>query len=298
MDSDDVARRPKPAGSPASPVFPVGHTIAGRYTITRVIGVGGASEVYEALDGGLGVRVALKVLNQLHARKAVHLERFRREIQSARKVTHRNVCRIFDLGVERARNVKRFFLTMELLDGRTLVEELAGGGRYAPAQALPIVWQLAEGLQAAHDVHRDLKPGNIMLVPGSSGPPRAVITDFGLAVSDEQTRLTRSDELVGTPDYMAPEQSDSDTLTPAADIYALGLVTYEMLTGRRPFASGPTPLATVLLRKEARPPRLRDLVPAIDPAWETTVLRCLAPRPADRFARALDVVVSLGQAKS
>src|SRR5262245_23816358 len=163
---DANTRRP---GSPPGPtVFSAGHLVASRYTISRLIGVGGASEVYEAFDGGLGVSVALKVLSPIHARNAVQLERFRREIQSARKVTHRNVCRIFDLGVEKVENTKRFFLTMELLKGSTLAEALGNGRRLPPDEVLPIVTQIAEGLQAAHDagvVHRDLKPGNIILVP-------------------------------------------------------------------------------------------------------------------------------------
>jgi eukaryotic-like serine/threonine-protein kinase len=303
MDSDDVAKTPA-AGSSVEPrVFPIGHLVAARYGIVRFIGAGGASEVYEAFDGGLGVNVALKVLNPQLAQNAVQLERFRREIQSARKVTHRNVCRIFDLGVERVGNTKRFFLTMELLDGTSLADVIGKGRRYSYAEALPIVTQIAEGLQAAHDagvVHRDLKPGNIMLVPTSSSEadpanatPRAAVTDFGLALSDEQTRLTRSDELVGTPDYMAPEQTDPGALTPAADIYALGLIMYEMLTGRLPFDAGPTPLATVLLRKDVPPRPIKDLLPDVDPAWDVTIQRCLEREPDNRFPRALDVVASL-----
>jgi serine/threonine protein kinase len=301
-EPDDVAKTGQ-AGSPSQPtVFSVGHLVAARYTIVRFIGVGGSSEVYEARDGGLGVNVALKVLAPRQAQDAVQLERFRREIQSARKVTHRNVCRIFDLGVERIRNTKRFFLTMELLAGRSLADALAKGRRYAAAEALPIVAQVAEGLQAAHDagiVHRDLKPGNIMLVPVSpdggqtDGAARAVITDFGLALSDEQTRLTRSDELVGTPDYMAPEQAEPGALTPAADLYAMGLIMYEMLAGRGPFDAGATPLATVLLRKQIRPRPLSELVPDVDPAWHTTIHRCLEREPADRFQRAIDVIDAL-----
>ncbi len=299
MEPDDVARNPE-LGSP--PALAVGHVVAGRYEIIRLIGAGGASEVYEAFDGGLGVNVALKVLNPMQARNAVQLERFRREIQSARKVTHHNVCRIFDLGVERVRSRKRFFLTMELLLGSTLAERLAKGGRYTPEAALPIVTQLAEGLQAAHDagvVHRDLKPGNIMLVPSTpttataGDARRVVITDFGLALSDEQTRLTRSDEVVGTPDYMAPEQLDPGALTSAADIYAMGLIIYEMLTLKRPFTSGATPHATVLLRKEGLPRPLRELIPEIDAAWELTIGRCLEREPDDRFAHARDVIAAL-----
>jgi len=286
----------------ANRVFPIGHLVAARYTILRFVGAGGASEVYEASDGGLGVNVALKVLDPVHAQDAVQLERFRREIQSARKVTHRNVCRIFDLGVEKVGNTKRFFLTMELLNGTSLAETPRKERRYTPDETLPIVTQIAEGLQAAHDagvIHRDLKPGNIMLVPSSSEADepitasRTVITDFGLALSDEQTRLTRSDELVGTPAYMAPEQSEPGVITAAADIYALGLIMYEMLAGRPPFDVGPTPLATVLLRKDVPPRPLRDLLPDVDPAWEVTIHRCLEREPEDRFPRALDVVASL-----
>ena len=292
MTDPDVANR----------VFPIGHLVAARYAIVRFIGAGGAGEVYEAFDGGLGVNVALKVLDPIHAQDAVQLERFRREIQSARKVTHRNVCRIFDLGVEKVENTKRFFLTMELLNGTSLAEAPRKQRRYTADETLPIVTQIAEGLQAAHDagvIHRDLKPGNIMLVPSSSEPEepntasRTVITDFGLALSDEQTRLTRSDELVGTPAYMAPEQSEPGVITAAADIYALGLIMYEMLAGRPPFDVGPTPLATVLLRKDVPPRPLRDLLPDVDPAWEVTIHRCLEREPEDRFARALDVVASL-----
>jgi eukaryotic-like serine/threonine-protein kinase len=306
MEPDNGAKHREAGSSGERRVFPVGHLVAGRYAIVRFIGAGGASEVYEAKDGGLGVNVALKVLNPLLAQNAVQLERFRREIQSARKVTHRNVCRIFDLGVEQVGNSKRFFLTMELLGGSTLADALAAGRRYSPADALPIVTQVAAGLQAAHDagiVHRDLKPGNILLVPASSesgqdgGGARAAITDFGLAVSDEQTRLTRSDELVGTPDYMAPEQSEPGALTPAADVYALGLIIYEMLTGRLPFDTGPTPVATVLLRKQTSPRALRALLPDVDPAWEATVERCLEREPEHRFHRAMDIAASLtGQA--
>jgi eukaryotic-like serine/threonine-protein kinase len=302
-DPNDVTVK-RGAGSSSKPwVFPLGHLVAGRYEIVRIIGVGGASHVYEAFDTGLAVNVALKVLDPIHAQNAVQLERFRREIQTARKVTHRNVCRIFDLGVERVGNSKRFFLTMELLDGSSLAGALRNGRRYTPIEALPIVAQIAEGLQAAHDagvVHRDLKPANIMLVAPSTSEvnppntvPRTVITDFGLAVSHEHTRLTRSDELVGTPAYMAPEQAEPGEITAAADIYALGLIMYEMLSGERPFAAGATAVATVLLRKEVPPQPLRQVLPAVDPGWEATIHRCLQPDPGDRFLRAMDIVTSL-----
>jgi eukaryotic-like serine/threonine-protein kinase len=302
-DPDDLTLKRGVGSSSKTQVFALGYLVAGRYEIVRVIGVGGASHVYEAVDTGLGVNVALKVLDPIHAQNAVQLERFRREIQTARKVTHRNVCRIFDLGVERMGNSKRFFLTMELLSGSSMDVARRKGRRYTAAEALPIVAQIAEGLQAAHDagvVHRDLKPANIMLVePSSAGGspsntvPRAVITDFGLAVTHEHTRLTRSDELVGTPAYMAPEQAELGEITAAADIYALGLIMYEMLAGVRPFEAGATPVETVLLRKEVPAQPLRQVLPDVDPRWETTIHRCLRPEPGERFARALDIVASL-----
>src|SRR5262245_33360408 len=145
-DPDDAAST-RESSSPEDPrVFAAGHLVTARYRIVRFIGAGGASEVYEAFDGGLGVSVALKVLNPLLAQDAVQLERFRREIQSARKVTHRNVCRIFDLGVETVGQTKRFFLTMELLNGHTLADPLAGPRRSSPAGALPVAAQVAEPL--------------------------------------------------------------------------------------------------------------------------------------------------------
>ena len=158
--------------------------VAGRYKIVRSIGSGGTGEVFEALDTALGVSVALKALKPGLAGKAVQLERFRREIQAARKVTHPNVCRIFDIGIENAPSGRtRFFLTMELLAGTSLADRLERGDKYLPEEALPIAEQIADGLDAAHAagvIHRDLKPGNIMLLPPPTGrvAPRAVIAIF------------------------------------------------------------------------------------------------------------------------
>jgi serine/threonine-protein kinase len=160
-----------------------------------------------------------------------------------------------------------------------------------------MIAQIADGLQAAHDagvVHRDLKPDNILLEPaGSNGERRAVIVDFGLAVADEQTRLTRSDELIGTPDYMAPEQCDPGEVRPTADVYALGLIVYEMLSGHRPFPRGANALATVLLRKESPPTPLRDLAPELDRTWHEAVHRCLEQDPRRRFRRPIELVAAL-----
>jgi serine/threonine protein kinase len=278
--------------------FSRGDVVAGRYTVLELIGTGGAGEVYRVTDRALGGIVALKTLRLAVAKHPKLVERFRREVQNARKVTHPNVCRIFDLGVHEVAGHKRFFLTMELLAGESLAQNLADGGPWSPAEARPLLEQLAGGLQAAHDasiVHRDLKPGNVVLTPARAarGAARAVITDFGLAISEEQIalRLTESSEVIGTPDYMAPEQMDPGATTPAIDVYALGIIAYELLTKRRPFDAAPTAIAA-LLRRQQEPPRpLRSLLPDVDPAWEAAIMRCLERDPKKRFARA-DAFVS------
>jgi serine/threonine protein kinase len=277
-----------------------GDVLGSRYRIARLIGSGGAGEVYEATDTQLGGSVALKTLRPALAGHAIQLERFRREIQNARKVTHFNVCRIFDIGFDGARGRERFFLTMELLAGKSLAQRLEAGPAYSFEEALPIAEQIADGLQAAHDagvVHRDLKPGNIMLLAPPTGrlAPRTVITDFGIALSDEQgdIRLTQSGELVGTPEYMAPEQADLGPALPASDIYAFGLILFEMLTRRRPFDAADTPLGTVLKRRREPPRPLAEVLPGADPIWAATIARCLERVPERRFACAADVAAAL-----
>jgi serine/threonine protein kinase len=273
--------------------FSPGSLVAGRYQIVRLIGSGGAGDVFEARDTVLGVSVALKTLKPWLAESAIQIARFRREIQNARKVTHRNVCRIFDMGVEPSDGQQCFFLTMELLPGRTLADRLDAGQVFTPAEALTVALQIAEGLQAAHDagiVHRDLKPGNIIVLDR-----RAVITDFGIALSTapDDIRLTESGEVVGTPQYMAPEQLDPGPAQPTTDIYAFGLILYEMLTARGPFEEGKTPLESVLVRRMAPPRPIRELLPAIDPTWEAAIMRCIEREPLQRFARASDVAAAL-----
>jgi serine/threonine protein kinase len=280
--------------------FAPGDVVAGRYKIIDLVGSGGTGEVYRATDQALGGTVALKTLKHGVAKHPVLLERFRREAQNALRVTHPNVCRIRDIGIHEQRGLKRFFLTMELLEGESLAVAIAKRPPFSTAEALPILTQIAEGLQAAHDssvVHRDLKPGNVMLLGPAPGrdAPRAVITDFGLAISEEQVALglTESSELIGTPEYMAPEQTDQGSTTPALDIYALGIIAFEMLTKRRPFAAGATPIETMLMRRHQQPDALRSALPDADPVWEAAILRCLERDPGRRFARAADFVTAL-----
>jgi len=270
--------------------FANGDVIANRYTVVRFLAQGGMGEVYEVEDRDLGERVALKTILPRIAANEVALERFRREILFARKVTHPNVCRIFDIGkhvfsVDDPEEVT--FLTMELLSGESLSRRLRQGPM-TTAGALPLVRQIVDGLAAAHRagvVHRDLKPANIFLVP-ENGDLRVVVTDFGLArfdaAGDAFKEVTATGELLGTPSYMSPEQLEGETPTAASDIYALGLLIYEMLTGARAF-EGDTAFQMALKRLQEPPTAPSFHLPDIDPRWEGTILRCLARRPEDRF---------------
>jgi serine/threonine protein kinase len=282
--------------------FAAGEVVAGRYKIIDLVGAGGSGEVYRAADQALGGTVALKTLRQGFAKHPKLLERFRREVQNARRVTHPNVCRFFDMGIHTSGSSKRFFLTMELLEGESLAVAMSKRPPYAPAEALPLLAQIAAGLQAAHDssvVHRDLKPGNVVLMPAPAGrsAPRAVITDFGLAISEEQISLglTESSEMIGTPEYMAPEQTDPGSTTPAIDVYALGIIAYEMLTKQRPFDASATPIETLLKRRRERPRPLSAAAPGVAAAWEPAIMRCLERDPARRYQRPMDFIQALEQ---
>jgi tetratricopeptide (TPR) repeat protein len=287
---------PTPRGP--APALPPGTELDGRYRIVRFIAAGGMGEVYEATDLALGAEVALKTIRPEVAARETVMERFRREILLARRVTHPNVCRIFDLGhhsLEDGGGIT--FLTMELLRGDTLRNRLREKGPLRVEEGLPVAAQMAAALDAAHAagvVHRDLKAANVMLVPQpEGGPPRVVVTDFGLAwARDVDTSITRTDHIVGTAAYVAPEQAEGGEVTAAADIYAFGVVLYEMVTGRLPF-EGDSPLSTVLKRFREEPVSPRDHVPGLHRPWETAILRCLEREPADRFASAGAVIAAL-----
>jgi serine/threonine protein kinase len=236
----------------AEAVLPSGTLISRRFEIVRFIGQGGMGQVYEALDLELRGSVALKTIREGIASDVRALARFRREVLLTRRITHPNVCRTFDLerhSSSEQDGIKRdiTFLTMELLDGETLAEFLHRRGRLSALEAFSIVQQMARALGAAHlagIVHRDFKPSNVLLVPTPEGW-RVVVTDFGLAraflpevrpFKDPASLLTGSQALLGTLAYMAPEQIEQDECTVASDIYSLGLVMYEIVTGVRPFA--------------------------------------------------------------
>jgi serine/threonine protein kinase/tetratricopeptide (TPR) repeat protein len=300
----DHAAQPR-RSPPIVSSFAPGSLLANRFRVIRFLARGGMGEVYEAEDLELKERVALKTICFEIGNSNWAIERFRREIQLARKVTNPNVCRTFDVfrHVETSASgvaKETLFVSMELLPGVTLASRIRQVGRFASKDALSIVVQMASGLRAAHlagVVHRDFKSANVILVPSENSPggTRVVITDFGLARAEafEGQSLTGSNDLVGTPAYMAPEQLEGKAITPATDVYALGVVMFEMTTGELPFV-GDTGLATALKRLNGPAPSPRNFVPDLDPRWERGIMRCLEREPANRFANVEDLPRALG----
>lgn len=278
-----------PVSSPP-PWSPGGHltpgTILGsRYRIIALLGKGGMGEVYRADDLSLGQQVALKFLPAEVASDPAAIERFRNEVRIARQVSHPNVCRVYDLGEADG----RYFLSMEYVDGEDLGSLLRRIGRLPYDKALEISRKLCAGLAAAHEkgvLHRDLKPANVMLDLRG----QALLTDFGLAGLADQ--LQGGEVRNGTPAYMAPEQLSGKEVSARSDVYALGLLLYEIFTGRRPFQAD-TLAAMARAQQENNPPSLTTLVKDLDPDVERVILRCLDPDPTRRPATPLSVAAGL-----
>jgi tetratricopeptide (TPR) repeat protein len=264
-----------------------GVLLAGRYRIDEMVGIGAMGMVYRARDEQLGVEVAIKVLRAERALDQGLLERFRQELILARQVSHRNVVRIHDIG----QDGELWFLTMDFVAGRSLRQALEEDGPLDVAAALELARQLAAGLEAAHRegvVHRDLKPGNVLLGEGG----RAFVTDFGIARSLAATGLTATGLVVGTPDYLAPEQARGEDVDHRTDLYALGLILFEALTGELPFRAGTLP-EMLAQRVSGRPRRAAELGVELPPEVERVIARCLARDPADRYRDAAELLADL-----
>jgi serine/threonine-protein kinase len=265
--------------------FIPGAMVTDRYRIVGLLGRGGMGEVYRADDLKLGQPVALKFLPPGLEQNPARLERFLNEVRTALKVTHPNVCRVYDIGEVDGQH----FLSMEYVDGEDLASLLTRIGRLPHERAVQVSRQICAGLAAAHDqgiLHRDLKPANVMI----DGRGQVRLTDFGLAGLADA--IGQDDVTSGTPGYMAPEQLAGQEVTKRSDIYSLGLVLYEIFTGRAVF-SGQTVAELTQLHTNSQPSSPSSHVDGIDPAVERTVLHCLEKNPADRPGSVLGVSAAL-----
>jgi eukaryotic-like serine/threonine-protein kinase len=255
----------------------------GRYRVEDVLGSGGMALVYRARDEELDRPVAIKVLADNLAADDALRKRFVREARLAAQLAHKNVAQVYDSGEADGRP----YIVMEYVEGETFAELLARRGRIPPAEAVQLALQVCAGLEHAHRaglVHRDIKPQNLLI----SGDGTVKIVDFGIARSSHGTRLTEAGSVLGTAAYLAPEQAAGEDVTPAADVYALGVVLYELLAGRTPHTA--ESLTQFLTRGHEQPiPALRELAPEVPETLEDVVMRCLARIPAYRptFADAL-----------
>lgn len=264
-----------------------GMLLAGRYEILEVLGEGGMGAVYKAKDRALNRLVALKVIRPELADNPDILQRFKQEILLSSKVTHRNVVRIYDLGDTEALK----FITMEYVDGKDLRHTLREHGRLGVNDAVDIIVQVLSGLEVAHRegiIHRDLKPGNIM----RDATGRVVVMDFGLARNIVSDEMTRTGMMVGTMEYMSPEQAQAQSLDARSDIFTVGLIFYELLTGRMPYEAD-SAVASLLKRSRERAAPVSSHDPAIPRSLSSIVAKCLETEPKSRYQSAAEALADL-----
>src|SRR5580692_12814233 len=268
-------------------VLTSGHLLAQRYEILSLLGEGGMGAVYKAKDVELSRMVALKVIRPDLARNRAILDRFKQELILATQVTHRNVVRIYDLG--EAEGIK--FITMEYVEGEDLAAILHRRTKLPPQEAVAIIEQVCRALEAALRVgviHRDLKPQNIMCE--KSG--RILVMDFGLAKTLEGERMTQTGAMVGTMEYMSPEQALAGNLDQRSDIFSLGLIFYELLTGQTPFRAD-SALASLIKRTQERVVPVSELDKSVPPELSQIVSRCLERDVALRYQNASELLADL-----
>jgi len=264
-----------------------GSVFAGRYEIIESLGSGGMGRVFRAFDNKIGEDVALKLIKPEIAEDRKTVERFRNELRIARKITHPNVCRMHDLNEEG----RTLYISMEYVRGEDLKSVIRRMGVLSAGKTVSIARQVAEGLGQAHQlgiIHRDLKPHNIMLDSGGN----AKIMDFGIARSVRDKGLTEAGAMIGTPEYMSPEQVAGEDIDPRSDIYSLGVVLYEMVTGRVPF-EGTTPLGIALKHKTVEPQNPREFNSQIPADLSLLILKCLNKDKEKRFQTATEVISAL-----
>jgi hypothetical protein len=260
----------------------LGHVLADRYELGPVLGQGGMARVHQGLDRQLGRQVAIKVLAPPFDRDREFVERFRREARAAAGLSHPNIVAVFDSGSDDGTH----FIVTELVEGETLADRLRRDGPMPPADAVAVAVDIARALVAAHTrglIHRDIKPGNVMLLPDG----RVKVVDFGIARAAGSDTLTNTGVVLGSTAYLSPEQAGGQPVDERADLYSLGCVLYEMLTGQVPFRAD-TPIATMYrhVNEDAPPP---STIAPVQPELEDVVLRCLEKDPKRRFPSAAEL---------
>jgi len=264
-----------------------GMVLADRYVVGELLGRGGMAEVYLATDRVLDRPVAFKVLGGWLANDATFVERFRREALAAARISHPNLVAVFDAGSEGGVH----FIVMEHVAGETLADLLRKEGRLEPARATKIATDVADALGVAHAarmVHRDVKPANVMLTPDS----RTKLMDLGIARNLDGESITRASSILGTAGYVSPEQARGEPVDHRSDIYSLGCVLYEMLTGRRPFEAA-DPLAVAYKHVHEAPAPPTSVEPSVPPALETVTMRAMEKDPDARFQSVADMAAAL-----
>src|SRR5271166_1450733 len=276
-----MARSFGPAqAAPVGTALTEGAVVAERYDILKILGEGGMGTVYKARDRELDRIVALKVIRPELAGKPEILRRFKQELILACQVTHRNVIRIFDLGIDDELK----FITMDFVEGQDLKSVLTEKGKFSANEACDVIRQVCLGLEAAHNegvVHRDLKPQNIML--DTQG--RVYLMDFGLARSMELVGMTRTGALLGTPAYMSPEQAKGEKVDARTDLFSLGVIFYELLTGVLPYRAD-SMMATLIKRSKEPPVPPIQLEPSLPPAINECIMKCLQIKLDRRYQTA------------
>ena len=270
----------------------IGQIIKERYEITQLLGEGGMSFVYKAVDKQLQRTVAIKTLKPVYVEQEKFVERFKREAQTAANLNHPNIVQIFDWGIG-----DEPFFVMEYIEGSTLTSIISKKRTLSISDILFIGAQVSSGLQAAHSqglVHRDIKPGNIMITPQG----KVKVTDFGIvSLQNEESDITKTGSILGTASYISPEQAQGKPVSKESDLYSLGTVLYELITGRPPF-EGETPIATATKHITDKPEKLSIYRQNIPKGVENAILKLLHKYPKDRFKNAEDLRALLLQQKN
>jgi eukaryotic-like serine/threonine-protein kinase len=270
----------------------IGQLLDGRFRIDAAIGRGAMAEVYQALDLQTSAFVALKVLRHTAVEDAVSLARFAREAEVQGKLRHRNVAALLATGVT---DKHEPYLALELLRGKSLRSVLKAEGRIQPRRAASYAFQALQGLAAVHEagvLHRDLKPANIMLEPSPGPVDRVVLIDFGFATFEGSAKLTLQGTVVGSLTYIAPERLRGEPTDQRADLYAIGVILYELLAGRPPFTAADD-FDLIEQHLHVHPPRLQSIDPELPAALDDVLGRALEKQPAQRFGDALEMAAAL-----